>query len=186
MKKLLVINGSPNKHGHTTKILDDIMIGVDKDIEINYVNCYSLDIKPCIDCKNCSNIQGICSIEDSMTMIYKHIKESNIIILASPMYFGMFPAPLKSLIDRCQVIWSEKFIFNNINKENKKGIFIFNGGSSWDNMFINMENIGKYLFNTLDCSIIYKILIDNTDKKLEHLEINKDKILKCRSLINNS
>ena len=114
MKKLLVINGSPNNKGNTNKIVDKIVVSLNKDIEITYVNCYDMDINPCIDCKYCSTTEGMCSIEDSMTLIYRQIKESNIIIIASPMYFGMFPAPSKSLIDRCQLIWSEKFIFNKI------------------------------------------------------------------------
>ncbi len=184
MKRLLIINGSPDTKGHTTKIIDAITKGIKEDIEINYVNCYSLNINPCIDCKYCGKVIGECSIKDSMTEIYMEIKGSHIIILASPMYFGMFPAPLKALIDRCQVMWSEKHIFNKNMQKNKQGIFLFNGGASWNNMFASMETIGKYFFNTIDCNINYKLYIDNTDISEEYLTINNDKILECQSLIN--
>ena len=41
------------------------------------------------------------------------------------MYFGMFPSPLKSLIDRCQMIWSRKFIFKqNTKKENMVYLYL--------------------------------------------------------------
>lgn len=119
-----------------------------------------------------------------MTKVYKEIRRSDIIILASPMYFGMFPSPLKSLIDRYQMIWSEKFIFNKNIENRKKGIFIFDAGSSWNNMFLSMETIGKYFFNTIDCDVIFKLFIDNTDSNFKHLDMNKDEISKCKNLIN--
>jgi len=100
------------------------------------------------------------------------------------MYSGMFPSPLKSLIDRCQVIWSKKFIFKQNIKQRKQGIFIFNGGSSWNNMFNPMETIGKYFFNTLNCDISFKLYIDNTDKNYDYINKHYDDILKCKNMIN--
>ena len=184
MKKLLIINGSPNTEGHTNKIIDAIIKGINTNVEIKYINCYDVNIKPCIDCKYCSKVVGACSIKDSMTEIYKLIQDCDIIILASPMYFGMFPSPLKSLIDRCQVFWSKKFIFKQNTKERKQGIFIFNGGSSWNNMFIHMETIGKYFLNTLNCDILFKLYIDNTDINYNYINEYHDEILKCQNLIN--
>ena len=120
MKKLLVINGSPNKEGHTKKIIDEVLNGLDKDkVKITEINCYSKKISPCIDCKCCSSRKGKCSIKDDMEEIYYELKKSDFIILGSPMYFGMFPAPLKALIDRCQLLWSEKNIFNEISKKKR-------------------------------------------------------------------
>lgn len=40
MKRLLVINSSPNIEGHTNKIVDALLKGIRTDIEINYINCY--------------------------------------------------------------------------------------------------------------------------------------------------
>ena len=184
MKRLLVINSSPNIEGHTNKIVDVLLKGIRTDIEINYINCYEINIEPCIDCKYCSNVLGECSIKDSMTKVYEEIRRSDIIILASPMYFGMFPSPLKSLIDRCQMIWSEKFIFNKNTELRKQGIFIFNGGSFWNNMFSSMEAIGRYFFNILNCDIVFKLYIDNTDLNFNYINEYYDEILKCQYSIN--
>lgn len=184
MKKIIIINGSPNKEGHTNRIVDAILEGINPKVEIKYINCYDMNIKPCTDCKYCSKVLGECSIKDSMTDIYKYIEECDIIILASPMYFGMFPSTLKSLIDRCQVIWSKKFIFKQNTKERKQGIFIFNGGSSWNNMFNPMETIGKYFLNTLNCDILFKLYIDNTDINYNYINEYYDDILKCQNIIN--
>lgn len=186
MKKLLVINGSPNKDGKTSTLIREILKEIDKTkIQIEEVNCFSKNINPCIDCKCCSNKKSICSIKDDMEHIYGLLKESDYIILGSPMYFGMFPAPLKSLIDRCQLIWSEKYIFNELSKK-KKGIFIFDGGSSWENMFVPMETIGKYFFNTINCTLVHKIYVKNTDHENDYIIKNKDSIVRCGHIISES
>lgn len=183
MKKLLIINGSPNSGGNTSKIISTIIEGLNKnEIEITEVNCYNVNIRPCVDCKCCSQMKGCCSIKDDMEQIYTLLKEADCIILGSPMYFGMFPAPLKVLIDRCQLIWSEKYIFNKLLKE-KEGIFIFDGGSSWQNMFLPMETIGKYFFNTINCTLIHSLYVNNTDEDNDYISKNRESIVKCTNII---
>lgn len=185
MKKVLVINGSPHKKGHTTALVEEVLKEVEKEAEVRFINCYEADIKPCIDCKYCSKVKGECFIKDDMNSLYKSLKESEIIILAAPMYFGMFPSEVKALIDRCQVIWSEKHVFKSENIPLKRGIFIFNGGDQWPNMFQSMETIGRYFFNTLNCSIDYELLISNTDKDIAYVNSNLHHITGCKEALKN-
>ncbi len=56
MKKIIIINGSPNKEGHTNKIVDSILEDININVEIKYINCYDININPCIDCKYCSKV----------------------------------------------------------------------------------------------------------------------------------
>jgi len=171
--KGIIIFSSPNKEGNTYKLINYIT----KNITINFkfINVYKLNISPCIDCKYCSKVEGKCSIKDDMTLIYEDINEAEFILLASPMYFGMFPAPLKALIDRSQVQWSVKNTFKrNIDKE-KLGAFIFTAGAEWENMFLSMDTVGKYFFNTINCKLIDKLYINNTDKiSLNDINIAKE------------
>lgn len=186
MKKILVINGSPNENGHTKTIVEKILSTIDTTkAEIIHIDCYREQIKPCVDCKYCSHKQGKCSIKDDMEPIYDYLKNCDIIILASPMYFGMFPAPLKALIDRCQLIWSEKYIFNKTAKS-KKGILVFDSGTEWKEMYQAMETVAKYFFNTLNCIIENKLFITNTDKDHHYLENHAASILSCQDTLNNS
>jgi multimeric flavodoxin WrbA len=62
-----------------------------------------------------------CNISDGMSDIYSLIKEADIISVSSPLYFSSFPSPLKTIIDRCQLLWEEKK--NNIPAKKKKGFF---------------------------------------------------------------
>lgn len=185
MKKVLVINASPHKKGHTTALLQEILKDAEEKVVIRFINCYEVDIKPCIDCKYCSKVKGKCFIKDDMNNLYKELKECDIVILASPMYFGMFPSELKALIDRCQVIWSEKHCFKDENIPKKRGIFIFNGGDKWPNMFQPMETVGRYFFNTINCSIAFKVFISNTDRDLDYLNSNLLQIKECKEVLKN-
>jgi len=47
-----------------------------------------------------------------------------------------------------------------------------------------METIGKYFLNTLNCDILFKLYIDNTDINYNYINEYHDEILKCQNLIN--
>ena len=119
-----------------------------------------------------------------MEEIYYELKESDLIILGSPMYFGMFPAPLKALIVRCQLLWSEKYIFNDTGKK-KKGILIFDSGINWRDMYIPMETIARYFFNTINCTIVGNIYVTNTDEDKNYISNNISSIINCQEILSN-
>lgn len=185
MKKILILNGSPNKKGNTTKIIEKLLDGINKELaDIEVVNCYEKKISCCIDCGLCKKKCGECSIKDDMIDVYRCIDDSDIIVLASPMYFGMFPGTLKSLIDRCQMIWSRRHIFKKTSKL-KAGFLVFDAGSTWHNMFEPMITVSKYFLNTVGCKSQYKVLIDNTDNNIDILKSSKHDLDVCQNMINN-
>lgn len=160
---VLIFMASPNKNGNTAKLVESFIKGVDGNINIIYP--YEENIKPCIDCRYCYIHNGKCSIKDSMNYIYKKIDMSDVIVIASPMYFASFTSPMKSIIDRMQVYWSKKCIFKEENKSKKKGLLFITAGSEWSNMFIPMENMIRYVFKFIDTEFIEGIYVPNTDLK---------------------
>ena len=55
-----------------------------------------------------------------MTDLYKKINESDIIVIATPIYFANVPSPLKALIDRLPSLLSKKIYKKKGQKEYKK------------------------------------------------------------------
>jgi multimeric flavodoxin WrbA len=157
----LVLYASPNNDGNTKMLLNSFINGLEEDVKI--INVYNSEVKPCLDCGYCKKIMGECSIKDDMTEIYNLIEISDNIVIASPMYFGMVPAPLKAVIDRTQMIWSNKKCFNIDENKTKKGILLFTAGTVWNDMFKPMELICKYFFKTIDCKLVSKVYVNNTD-----------------------
>ena len=62
------------------------------------------DIHECVGCLNCFNA-GVCSLHDDMNGIKEAIKDSDIIILGSPVYFHQVSGSTKKLVDRLSY-WS--------------------------------------------------------------------------------
>lgn len=173
----LIIMASPNTNGNTSTLVESFIKGVEGEITIIYP--YKEDIKPCIDCRYCSNKKGKCSIKDSMEKVYSLIEKADNILIASPMYFASFPGPMKNIIDRTQVYWSTKDKQES-EKKYKNGILFITAGSYWQDMFIPMEKMTKYVFSLIDTKLKYNLYIPNTDKRV--VEENKEMLLKAEGI----
>ena len=101
--KVLAINGSPHMdEGNTAMILNPFLEGMKEegsDVEVFYTR--KLKIGPCngdISCwfKN----PGECEQKDDMQMLLPKIKEADVIVWASPVYYAGITGPLKNLMDR--------------------------------------------------------------------------------------
>jgi multimeric flavodoxin WrbA len=101
--KVLAINGSPKmEKGNTAMILDPFLQGMRQagaEVELFYTK--KLDINPCQGEFNCwLKTPGKCSQKDDMEMINMKRAESDIIVLASPLYCSSVTGPMKNLLDR--------------------------------------------------------------------------------------
>ncbi|WBW96008.1 flavodoxin family protein [Oceanirhabdus sp. W0125-5] len=161
--KTLILFASPNKMGRTNRLLEEYLKSAN--IEGEIVNLYESNIAPCIDCGFCSSKNGECSIKDDMTELYEKLQKYENIIIASPMYFGMFPSPLIALINRVQVLWCKKYVFNEVIEKKRKGILVITAGNEWEGMLEPMTKVGKYFYNTIGCELKDIVFIPNTDRE---------------------
>ena len=100
--KILVLNGSPRPDGNTSK-----MIKVFKDSaepaghQVTVVNVCGKNIKGCLACEYCHGKgHGECAQKDDMQEIYALLKDTNMLVLASPIYYHNISGQLKCAIDR--------------------------------------------------------------------------------------
>ncbi|MBP8626550.1 MAG: flavodoxin family protein [Syntrophorhabdales bacterium] len=118
--KITVFNGSPRIKGNTEILLEEALKAIDMPKHtVRLFRLNEMDIKPCQDCGGCDNT-GVCIIKDDMESIYKAIRETDRIILASPIFFSGLSAQSKIMIDRCQAFWCEKYL---LKKEIPQGIY---------------------------------------------------------------
>lgn len=101
--KSTVIFGSPRKSGNTACLLKPFLNELEKEnVEINYFDVYELSIAGCRACLACQkdtkNIN--CVIRDDMQPVFKSVEESELIVIAAPIYAWSVPAPVKAVIDR--------------------------------------------------------------------------------------
>ncbi len=132
MINILAIYGSPRRNQNSDTLLEKFLESFhDENYSINRLYASKQNIKPCIACDGCYK-DGKCVLKDDMQDIYKFIDDADIIIIATPIYFYTVTAQLKALIDRCQAIWSSKYIAKTeiISRKKRLGFFLCTGGAS--------------------------------------------------------
>ena len=101
--KVLLINGSPRKEGNTAIALEEVAKQLGKEgIESEVVWIGNKPIRGCIACGQCkAKGLGRCVFDDDIcNKISEKFKESNALIVGSPVYYGQPIGALRSIILR--------------------------------------------------------------------------------------
>ena len=107
-KKILILSGSPRKNGNSDILCDEFMRGaLEGGNEVEKIRVSEKKIGYCTACYHCKRSNGECAIKDDMAEILQKIIDSDVIVLASPVYFYSIDAQLKTLIDRTVARWTE-------------------------------------------------------------------------------
>lgn len=178
--KIIVLNGSPKVGGNTELLIEEALKAIDTfKHSVRLFRLNEMHIKPCQDCGGCDNT-GVCVIEDEMETIYKAIRETDRVILASPVFFSSVSAQTKIMIDRCQAFWCEKYLLKREIKASifgRKGLFLTVGGRKNDTGIKCSEETARAFFRTISVPYHETIGITGIDKKgdiLEHPTAIKD------------
>lgn len=151
--KVLGINGSPRQKGNSHFLMSVFMEEMKtKGYDTQVLNAVKLKINPCIGCGNCEK-KGVCIFKDDFTHIFlPAVTEADIVVISSPIYFYAFPAALKALIDRIQVMWSRKYRLkmDEFKGRNRTGILLAAGATSGKDLFDGLKLTARYFFDAAD------------------------------------
>lgn len=102
MAKVLILNGSPRKNGSTASLIKAFTEGaLGSGNEVREAYIHGMDINVCMGCDACMKTHAGCVQKDEgMTKIYDDLSWCDVIVFASPVFFGYFTAQLKTVIDR--------------------------------------------------------------------------------------
>lgn len=144
--------------------MDIVIQSMDRNkASIDKVILGSLNILPCASCYCCGQ-GGNCAIDDDMRGLYARIKQSDIIILASPIYFGSVSSVAKTMIDRCQAFWAEKYMAGKrAGEQKKRGYFIATAGSNDIRMLQAVKYTVQLFFSACGAAYCGDLLAYNTD-----------------------
>lgn len=101
--KLCVLKGSPRINGNTNSLLEPFLEeAVGKGHEVKQFDLYRMELKPCVACRCCQKDWTIfgCPIKDGMRTIFDTILESDLILVATPIYSWFCTGPMKNTLDR--------------------------------------------------------------------------------------
>ncbi len=174
-KKVLIIKTSLRAKSNSDKLADEFMRGaVDGGNIVEAVSLKNKKIAFCTGCLLCQQ-KGACVIKDDAIEIAEKMKNADVIVWATPIYYYEMSGQMKTLIDRCNSLYSSDYKFRDIyilstaadtvsdtderavrglegwiecfDKAKLKGA-IFSGGVDEPNAILNKENDLKLAYET--------------------------------------
>lgn len=101
-KKIVILNGSPRRKGNTSALTAEFSKGATE--SGNIVTEFFLGDMNISGCKGCfgghSSKECPCVQKDDMQQIYPAVKDCDVIVLATPLYYWNMSGQLRTAVDR--------------------------------------------------------------------------------------
>ena len=183
---VLGLQGSPRLRGNTGYLLSTFLEEAGKlGARTRLVEVDKKNIVPCKEYVVCEK-KGFCPIDDDMKHeIYPLLREAEVVVAATPIFFYNMTAQLKALVDRCQTMWARKYRFKlkDPAQKRRKGFLLSVGATKGKNLFEGLELAIRYFFDALDAdyagSLTYRG-IEHSDDMRKHPTVKED----VRSAVN--
>jgi multimeric flavodoxin WrbA len=107
--KAVVLHGSPRRGRNSDTLVEHFLRGLSESgvHEVAHFYLNELGIRPCQGCLGCAEPPHDCVILDDMTGIYEAYKAADLVVWATPMYWGYLTAQMKTVQDRMEALaWS--------------------------------------------------------------------------------
>ena len=101
MSNIVILVGSVRKNGNTARLAQSFAECAAKNNNVEIVSVADYNVNPCIGCNSCFTREGNqCFQDDDMVQIYEKLRNADIVVVASPVYFYGISAQLKAVVDR--------------------------------------------------------------------------------------
>ena len=154
--KIIALLGSPRPEGNSAvlaKAFLDACQSRGAAVETHLLN--KMQYKGCQACMSCKTKTEACILEDDMTPVYEAIRQADVLVIASPVYFGDFSGQLKTAFDRFYAYLDPNFASRL--PAGKQGVFILTQGNpdleQFKDIFPRYDTFMKWL-NFEKCHLI--------------------------------
>ncbi len=148
---MLGLLGSPRKKSNTAVLLERVLNGAAAaGAEAETISLRELEFSSCLHCGRCDK-EGRCVVRDDWQMIYPKIRAARHLVLASPIQFSGVSGEMKSMIDRGQCFWVEKYRLKRPVSEvggERRGLFVATCGGRDRRVFDWAKHTVKAFFSS--------------------------------------
>jgi multimeric flavodoxin WrbA len=105
--KAIVLHGSPNRGGNSDTLAESFVKGLKKTGSVEVIDFIlnDMNIRPCQGCESCMTAKDHkCVIDDDMHQIYSVFADADVVVWATPMYWGYMTAQMKIALDRMEAL----------------------------------------------------------------------------------
>ena len=104
---ILVLHGSARNGGDTDSLADALLRGLAKngELTVTHFRPIDMDIAHCrgAACLQCQTGTG-CIVQDDMQFVYPALRTADVVVIATPMFWGYMTSQLKTLFDRLEAV----------------------------------------------------------------------------------
>jgi multimeric flavodoxin WrbA len=159
--KITNVIGSPRSTGNSATIARVLLDSLQTSgAEVRTVELNKLNYRGCQGCMACKTSSDQCVVKDDLSEVLEEIRVSDVVLIASPVYFGDITAQMKGLIDRCYSYFSPDYKTNPHPSRlaaGKKLIFILAQGNPDQNAFEDIVTKYTRIFGRLGFTDVYPI-----------------------------
>lgn len=179
MKKVLIISTSL-RYGSNSEILakEAYKGAIDAKNDVEFISLKDKKINFCKGCLACQ-VSHKCIIKDDMEELIKKVKEAEVLIFATPIYYYEMSGLMKTFLDRCNPLYGldnkfkEVYLIATCADENKKALNIAISG------------LGGWIECFEGCSFkkaIYGVNLTDSNEALNNNEVLKEAYLLGKNL----
>ena len=156
--KATIIIGSARKEGNTEVHAQSVAEALGEEgYDVEIIRPAELRIQHCIGCNKCVEDDS-CHLGDEMQVIYDAFDDSDLFILATPVYFSGPSSIIKQVIDRFQCRWQSVD-----DPMTSRTIALLCNGGSRNPRFENVISIARAFAFATRCRWGGESLVDSTD-----------------------
>ena len=169
---VLLVMGSHRQNGNTAYFIKELSEQLTQmGVKHLTVDVNQLKIDHCLDCAYCKNNFAKCVFDDDMNDVYEALRTAKVVVFASPVYFNGVTSKLKTLVDRCQMIFLCDFghktpFVSSVDREEKHGYIVsFGGANAYEQQFIGNEITLDLVYRNLRMPLREHLKYSNTDRQ---------------------
>lgn len=111
--KILCLLGSPRKKSNSSTIAKRFAETAEKlGAEVKTYTLNDLKYRGCQACMACKEKLEKCALKDGLAEVLAAVQESDVMVMASPVYFGQISSQLKACIDRMYSFLKPDYLTN--------------------------------------------------------------------------
>ena len=153
MKKMVTLLGSPRANGNSAAIAGRFTEIAEKyGAETKTYSLNKLKFRGCQACMMCKDKLDRCALKDDLEPVLDDIRDADVLVLATPVYFADVTAQMKMFIDRTYSYYVPDFLNKPVPSrlhQGKQLVFIQTQAQPGDNFFNDIYPKYEFFFQVL-------------------------------------
>ena len=126
--KIVALLGSPRPEGNSAVLAQTFLDSCrSRGADVETYSLNKMSYQGCQACMGCKTKAESCVLKDDMTPVYDAIRQADVVLLASPVYFGDFSGQLKSAYDRFYAYLDTELLPAGCQPANRRSSFLLKG-----------------------------------------------------------